>query len=74
MNCIENRRRAATEGLTLSDYLVREIAKLADRPTVAELRSRIAQRSAAEALDATLLTCDGKLAKARSHAARIEVA
>ena len=37
--------RAAMEGLTLSDYLVREITKLADRPTMAELRDRIAQRS-----------------------------
>jgi len=36
--------RAAMEGLTLSDYLVREITKLADRPTMAELRDRIAQR------------------------------
>jgi antitoxin FitA len=38
--------RAAMEGLTLSDYLVREITKLADRPTLAELRNRIARRSA----------------------------
>jgi plasmid stability protein len=38
--------RAAIEGLTLSDYLVREITKLADRPTMAELRERIASRSA----------------------------
>jgi plasmid stability protein len=37
--------RAAMEGLTLSDYLVREITKLADRPTIAELRERIARRS-----------------------------
>ena len=39
--------RAAMEGLTLSDYLVREITKLADRPTIAELRDRIARRSSA---------------------------
>ena len=37
--------RAAMEGLTLSDYLVREITKLADRPTMAELRDRIERRS-----------------------------
>jgi plasmid stability protein len=37
--------RAAMEGLTLFDYLVREITKLADRPTIAELRDRIARRS-----------------------------
>jgi len=38
--------RAAIEGLTLSDYLVREIQRLADRPTIAELRDRIKGRSA----------------------------
>lgn len=37
--------RAAMEGMTLSDYLVREITKLAERPTMAELRDRIAKRS-----------------------------
>ena len=37
--------RAAMEGLTLSDYLVREITKLAERPTTEELRRRISQRS-----------------------------
>jgi plasmid stability protein len=37
--------RAAMEGLTLSDYLVREITKLAEHPTTEELRRRIAQRS-----------------------------
>jgi plasmid stability protein len=38
--------RAVMEGLSLSDYLVREMRRLADRPTVAELRTRIAQRTA----------------------------
>lgn len=38
--------RAALEGTSLSDYLVREMTRLADKPTPAELRSRIAQRSA----------------------------
>jgi len=37
--------RASMEGLTLSDYLVREITKLAERPTMDELRDRIAKRS-----------------------------
>lgn len=36
--------RAAAEGLSLSDYLVREMRRIADRPTAAELRVRIAQR------------------------------
>ena len=34
--------RAAQEGLSLSDYLLREIEKVAGRPTVSELLSAIA--------------------------------
>jgi len=37
--------RAALEGLSLSDYLLREIGRIAERPTVAELRERIARRT-----------------------------
>ncbi|MCI0586494.1 MAG: hypothetical protein L0323_06605 [Planctomycetes bacterium] len=37
--------RAALEGLTLSDYLLREVRRAAERPTVEELRARIASRS-----------------------------
>jgi hypothetical protein len=37
--------RAALEGLSLSDYLLREIERLAERPTPRELRLRLAQRS-----------------------------
>lgn len=33
--------KAAMEGLTLSDFLLREIRKVAERPTNAELRARI---------------------------------
>lgn len=36
--------RAALEGLTLSDYLLREVQRVAERPTLAELRQRLAQR------------------------------
>ena len=36
--------RASLEGLSLSDYLLQEIRRLAERPTLAELRARIAQR------------------------------
>jgi len=43
--------RAAMEGLTLSDYLVREIAKIAERPTTDELRRRITQRSSVAVKD-----------------------
>lgn len=35
--------RAALEGMSLSDYLLREIQRLAAKPTVAELVDRIAE-------------------------------
>ena len=37
--------RAALAGMSLSDYLLREIRDIADRPTIAELRARLATRS-----------------------------
>ncbi|MCC6198026.1 MAG: hypothetical protein IT518_26540 [Burkholderiales bacterium] len=37
--------RAALAGMSLSDYLLREIRDIAERPTVAELRARLARRS-----------------------------
>ena len=36
--------RAALEGKALSDYLVEEVRKVAERPTLAELRERLHQR------------------------------
>jgi antitoxin FitA len=33
--------RAALEGLSLSDYLLREVEHAAERPTIAELRERL---------------------------------
>jgi plasmid stability protein len=36
--------RAALEGLSLSDFLTREAQKIADRPTLAEMRERLAER------------------------------
>ena len=38
--------RAATSGLSLSDYLLHEIRKTAERPTVEELMERIKRRGA----------------------------
>ena len=38
--------RAGLEGKSLSDYLLAEIAESAERPTVGELRARLAGRSA----------------------------
>ena len=37
--------RAALQGKSLSDYLLTEIAEAAERPTVEELRARLARRS-----------------------------
>jgi plasmid stability protein len=37
--------RAAMAGLSLSDYLLLEVQRVAERPTVAELRERLARRT-----------------------------
>jgi plasmid stability protein len=36
--------RAATAGMSLSDYLLAEIKEIAERPTLEELRERLHQR------------------------------
>ena len=36
--------RAALEGLSLSDYLLQEVERLAERPTLNDLRRRLAAR------------------------------
>jgi hypothetical protein len=36
--------RAALAGLSLSDYLLQEVRRLAERPTLGELRTRLARR------------------------------
>jgi plasmid stability protein len=37
--------RAALEGLSLSDYLLREIQRVADRPSLQELAARLESRT-----------------------------
>lgn len=37
--------RAALAGLPLSDYLLQEVRRVAERPTIGELRNRLAHRS-----------------------------
>lgn len=37
--------RAALEGLSLSDFLLREVRKVAERPPMAELQARLAGRA-----------------------------
>ncbi|MGA3310863.1 MAG: hypothetical protein ABSD08_19960 [Xanthobacteraceae bacterium] len=34
--------RAALAGMSLSDYLVREVSKIAERPTLDEIKARLA--------------------------------
>ncbi len=36
--------KAALEGMTLSDYLLREVERAAERPTLRELRERLRSR------------------------------
>jgi plasmid stability protein len=38
--------RAALAGMSLSDYLLQQIREVAERPTIEELRARLARRSA----------------------------
>jgi len=40
--------RAATEGMSLSDYLIRELKREAERPSVAEFRELLATRTPVE--------------------------
>jgi plasmid stability protein len=37
--------RAAMEGMSLSDFLLSEIIRFAERPTITELRERLRKRS-----------------------------
>ena len=38
--------RAAMEGMSLSEYLIGEVKRAAERPSVRELRERLARRTA----------------------------
>jgi len=40
--------RAAHEGMTLSDYLLSEVEKVAEKPTLAEMMERLRQRKPVE--------------------------
>jgi plasmid stability protein len=41
----ELKTRAALEGLSLSEYLISEARRAAERPTLSELRERLARRA-----------------------------
>jgi hypothetical protein len=40
----ELKARAALEGMSLSDYLLRELRQVLDRPTLDEIRRRLSSR------------------------------
>jgi len=40
--------RAALEGMSMSDYILRELRRLAEKPTLEELRARIAEQPKVE--------------------------
>jgi plasmid stability protein len=46
--------RAALAGMSLSDYLLKEIREVAERPTMEELRARLATRSRVETSESTV--------------------
>ena len=46
--------RAVENGMTLSDYLLRELEAIAEKPTLAELTERIRQRDPVELDDAAV--------------------
>jgi antitoxin FitA len=45
--------RAALEGMSLSDYLLREVRRAVDRPTLEEIKQRLATRAPVRARPST---------------------
>ncbi len=53
--------RAALAGMSLSDYLLQEVRKIAERPTMEELRQRLHQRRPVQgAIDAAAIIREGR--------------
>ena len=53
--------RAALAGMSLSDYLLQEARKLAERPTIEELRQRLHQRQPVrKVIDSAALVREGR--------------
>lgn len=46
--------RAAAEGLSLSDYLLRELERAAEYPSLEDLRRRLATRRPVESIESTV--------------------
>lgn len=69
--------RVALAGVSLSEYLLRELGGVAERPTVEEPRARLHERSGRRRrspAEAPLLTCDRRIAGAAGHQAWVELA
>jgi plasmid stability protein len=60
--------RAAMEGMSMSDCILREVGKALERPTRREVLEPV-YVALAEVLDGLLLTCDGPLSRAPGLAA-----
>jgi antitoxin FitA len=59
--------RAAMAGMSLSDYLLGELREIAERPTLAEFRTRLhARRPVSAALDTADLDTAGLLREERA--------
>ena len=56
--------RAATAGMSLSDYLLGELREIAERPTLAEFRERLhARRPVSAAIDTAALVREERAAR-----------
>ena len=56
--------RAATAGMSLSDYLLGELREIAERPTLAEFRERLhSRRPVSVALDTAVLMREERTAR-----------
>ena len=56
--------RAATAGMSLSDYLLAELREIADRPTLAEFRDRLhSRRPSSATLDTPRLLREERAAR-----------
>lgn len=67
--------RAALEGLSLSAYVLGEVRRAAERPSLSVLRQRLAKRTPVHTSvsPTQALRADARLASAARHAARVEV-
>jgi len=64
--------RAAIAGMSLSDYLLREIREIAERPTLTEFRARLHQREPVAAqLDTARMVQEERAGRSREGRAQV---